>query len=241
MKSLEKDIRETLHELQNETDEKVKGKCPAEEDLGLFLEGRLSQQERNRVLGHLSLCPHCLDIVSLEASLFGEQAPAAETLTTVPSEALARAKGLLKPIKEKPLFDLIVRLYHESLEVIHSALKPLPPVSQPAYATLRGAEKGKGLEPLRMEKSFDGISAEIELTASQKGLWNMQILLKEYREIAIPEGIRVTLKDLSMEKELQSAPARGGLAVFQELPTGEYAIEIKEKGITLGTVSLRLT
>jgi len=240
MKSLEKDIKETLQELQNETDEQAKGKCLTEENVGLFLEGRLSEKEKNRVLGHLSLCTHCLDIVSLEASLFVEQA-SVETLTTVPSEAIERAKGLLKPGKEKPLFDLIARLYHESLEVIHSALKPLPSVSQPVFAALRGAEERRGPEPLRMEKSFDSISAEIELTASKKDLWNMQILLKEYKEAAVPEGIRVTLKDLSLEKELQSAPARGGLAVFQELPAGEYEVEIKEKGSILGRISVRLT
>jgi hypothetical protein len=92
-----------------------------------------------------------------------------------------------------------------------------------------------------MEKTFNGVSAEIQLEASQKGLWSIQVFLKGTRGRDLPGGLRVTLRDLPLEKELQSAPVRDGVAVFQELSAGEYEVEIRKSGQVIGSASLRLT
>jgi hypothetical protein len=240
MKSIEKNIKEALFELAEEKKRRVQEGCPPEEILALYLAGTLAGPEKTRVTQHLSFCPHCLDIVALEASTAAES-KADEAGITVPSRAMNRVKNLVKSSGDKTVFDVVVRLYHGTLEIIHTALRPLPPVTQPAFAALRSTEEGQAPEPVRMEKTFNGIAAEIQLEASQKGLWSIQVFLKKTGGDALPGGLRVSLKDLPLEKELQSAPVRDDVAVFQGLPAGEYELEIREFGDIIGSTSLCLT
>jgi len=241
MKTTENDIRDALKELQKEAEESGgRGACPGEELLALYLDGGLAGREKDRVQEHLSLCPQCLEAVLLETS-FAVESSVRELPERRWQEANQRAKDLVKPGLDKLLFDLVVRCYHGGMEVIRSSLTPLQPAFQPAAAVLRGDRQASGPEPLRMEKSFDHMAAELEIFASKEGVWTLQVLLKRKEEGPLPETLRISLKDLSVGKELCSTPARGGLAVFQEMPKGDYEVEIKERGSVVGKISVRLT
>jgi len=240
MKSIEESIKEALCELADEKKGQIRKRCPPEEMLSLYLGGALSEDEKTLVTEHLSFCSECLDIVALEVSA-AKELEAEHAEVTVPSGAVDRAKKLVTSAREKTLFDVVVRLYRDTLEVIHSTLQPLPPVTQPAFASLRSGNDKAGPKPLRMEKSFKGISAEIQLEASQKGLWSIQVFLKGTKGADLPGGLRVTLKDLPLQRELQSAPVRDAVAVFEGLPAGDYGLEIREFGHIVGSASLCLT
>jgi hypothetical protein len=92
-----------------------------------------------------------------------------------------------------------------------------------------------------MEKVCKGISAEIQLEVCQEDHLTVQIFLKKEDENTLPEGLRVTLKDLPLEKELRSVPVQDGVAVFTGLAGGDYEVEIREFGRVIGTASLRFT
>lgn len=242
MRSIEDDIKKALREMATEKKSQVQEGCPPEEILILYMEGGLAERRKNLVTEHLSFCPDCLDIVALETAAAKKELEAAHEETTIPSRAVDWARNLVRSGTEETLFDIVVRLCHGTLEIIHSALHSLPPVNQPALAALRSAEQGQeGPQPLRMEKAFNGISAEIQVEASQEGTWSIQVFLKGTQGPDLPDGLRITLKDLPLEKELQSAPVRGGVAVFSGLSAGEYEIEIREFGQVVGTASIRLT
>jgi hypothetical protein len=240
MKTQEESIREALGEIQNEATRAGKFGCPPEEVLALYVEGRLDEQEKTKVSEHLSLCSGCLDTVLLESRLV-DKTSVAEEPANIRFEALQRAKDLVGPGLDKILFDLVVRVYRGAMEVVHSTLTPVPLVYQHvAAAVRRGPEEREEPQPLRMEKSFGDISAEIEVTSPKEGRWNIQILLRGPEGGEDPKGIRITLKDLSQEKELQSSVVRSGLAAFPDLSAGDYVLEIKEKGRVIGEFSLRL-
>ncbi len=240
MKLMEDHLKKALDELAAEKKSQDKGGCPPEEILALYMEGGLAGKEKDRVMEHLSFCSDCLDIVAMEASAEGELS-AEGAGATVPSRAVDRAKNLVRSGTDETLFDIVVRLGRGTLEIIHSALQPLPPVYQPAHAALRSSDEEQAPEPLWIEKVFNGLSAELQLGSSQEGLCNIQVFLKTTEGGPLPGGLRVTLKDLPMGKELQSAPVRDGVAVFSGLNGGEYELEIREQGNVVGTASIRLT
>ncbi len=240
MKTLEKDIKEALIELQGELASARSEPCPDEELLSLYAEGNLAGPEKDSVLEHLSLCPDCLDVVVLVAPSAAE--PSLEKVSRpMRAELVEKAKALVEPGVDKMLFDLVVRFFREGLEVIHSSLKPLPPLYQPATVVLRGDQETRLPDPVRMEKSFDNTVAEIMISTAREGVWNVQVLLKGADREGPREGLRVTLKDKRPQRELQSLLVRKGEATFQELPSGEYALEIKDKGALVGELSLCLS
>ena len=240
MKSIEEDIKRALCELVVEKRAQAQERCPPEEIFALYMNGDLAEDQKEGVTEHLSFCPDCLDIVALEAVTEKEH-EAADTGIPVPSRVVDRAKNLVKSGAQEALFDIVVRLYRGSLEILHSSLQPLPPIAQPAFASLRGAEEEQSLEPVRMEKVFKGISAEIRLEISQEDLLTIQVFLKKKEGGTLPQGLRVTLKDLPLEKELRSVPVQDGVAVFWGLAGGEYEVEIRELGHIIGTTSLCLS
>ncbi len=240
MKTLEQDIREALTELQGEALEARRGPCPEEELLGLYAEGSLTGPEKDRVQEHLSIFPDCLEVVLLVVSCDTEQAPK-EVPHPIRAELVEKAKSLVEPGADKMLFDLVVRFFREGLEVIHSSLNPLPPLHQPVAAALRGDEKTNLSESLRMEKHFDSIVAEVEVSAPREGMWSVQVILRKAEQNSPLDGLRVTLKDKAQEKELQSLLVRKGVATFLGLPCGEYALEVMDKGCLHGELSLCLS
>lgn len=241
MKTLEESITEALGEIQNEAARSGKRGCPPEEILALYVEGGLDEEEKGKVTEHLSICSGCLDTV-LVASRLARESAVAEEPARVPREVLQRAKDLVGPGLEKRVFDLVVRVYRGAMEVVHSTLTPLPVAYQPVPAAVRrDAAEREEAQSLRMEKSFGDITAEIEVTSPEEGRWRIQSLFRGPEGGEAPKGIRVTLKDLSQAKELQSSIARSGLATFADLPPGDYGLEIREKGRVVGVLALRLS
>ncbi len=240
MKMIDQSIREALAELRREAEGSEKGTCPPEEILSLFHEGRLSEPEKALVQEHLSLCPSCLEVMHLEAVCAMEPDAEGDSVT-FPEELMQHAKELVKPGLDKFLFDFVARFWRGSLEVIQSSLEPLSPFNQPAAVLLRSEKGTQEPEPLRVQKSFERIAAELEMSVPKEGLWNIQIFLKGVIEESLPEGLRVNLKDLSEDRELHSTLARGGMVSFQEVSPGEYALEVKEKGSLIGTISVCLS
>ena len=241
MKTLEESIREALGEIGNEARRVSKSGCPPEEILALYVEGGLDEEEKCKVTEHLSFCSGCLDTVLIESRIARESSVAEQPVRLRP-EVLRRAKDLVGPGLDKILFDLVVRVYRGAMEVVHSTLAPVPLAYQPVPAAVRrGAEEREEAQSLRMEKSFEGISAEVEVTSPQEGRWNIRTLLRGPEGGGAPKAIRVTLKDLVQHKELQSSVARSGLATFPDLPAGDYGLEIKNKGRVVGELSLRLS
>ncbi len=196
--------------------------------------------ENNQVQDHLSLCPDCLDAVLLVTSTDTETI-SEKSLHPIPAGLVKKAKSLVGPAKNKMLFDLVIHFAQEGLEVVHSLITPLPPLYQPAGAALRGEHEEQLPAPLRVEKAIAGVVVEMEISAQGEDAWNVQVLLKKSEQKEPQEGLRVTLKDMGKQREFQSLVARKGIASFQDISNGEYAVEIKDKGIPLGELSFCLS
>ena len=59
--------------------------CPSHEDLSAFIEGTLDEHQRDRIMGHLSRCDRCYEIVSMTKEMLEEEEmPAMERTSTSP-------------------------------------------------------------------------------------------------------------------------------------------------------------
>jgi len=239
MNKQDNDIKKLLKEIREEGRGFQKTPCPSEEILSLFAEGGLIGPEKDQVQNHLSLCPDCLDTLLL-ARKTNIDLGTGTSLQPVPAGFVEKAKALVSPGKDIMLFDLIVNFTRNSLEIVHSLLTPLPPLVQPAGAALRGDLEEPLLEPIRVEKELDGVVVELEISSPGKDAWTVHVLLKKTNKKQPPEGLRVTLKDMDKERELQSFLVRKSVVSFQDLSNGEYTVEIKDKGIHLGELTFCL-
>ena len=241
MKPWETSLRDVLEEMGDESREPEKGACPDEELLSLYVWEELSGSERTRLLDHFSRCSRCLDVVLLQTSLKERDGnhvhPAA-----VPQEALLKAKDIVASPISEAFFDLVIRCYHGSLNVLHSTLTPLPPLGEPAAAVLRRESKKTEPESIRTLKSFDSVSVEMECmpVGEQEGVWDIHFLIRNTDPGQTSGRFRVTLKTLEGQKELLSCAAKGGVAVFEKISSGDYGLEIKAAGHPIGELSVRL-
>jgi len=229
--AIEKEMRET----------RVPGRCPAEDALVLFTEGALPLDERTALSAHLAGCSRCREILALDTSAGTEDA--APVPAGVLADLVYRAKNLLDPAASGDVFDLVLSRVRDGLKVVHSGLRLLAPqgsrLALAAAVRTAGGSAGSS-EPVRVEKPLIRYAAEVEVAPAHPDGWNIRVFLMDAERIATEPGLRVTLTDLDRGKELHSVMARQGTAVFHGLRSGDFGLEVRQRGGRLGGVSLRL-
>lgn len=148
--------------------------CPSLEDLAAFLDGRLSGDERNRIVAHLADCPSCYEVFA-EAARYrldeeeDEEEPAPPGEIEVPKELVAAySSGEVVPFPRKPIFRLVssiaavlivglmavplYRAYYALPEITSAQLVTSTIVSQAKQDVfwdqfnIRGEEEGGGID-----------------------------------------------------------------------------------------------
>jgi hypothetical protein len=78
------------------------GVCPSLEEIGAFLQGRLSEEKRARVEAHLANCPDCYEVFK-EAALFEEEEKASEPERSEPAAPERAPASRVIPFPERRL------------------------------------------------------------------------------------------------------------------------------------------
>lgn len=201
--------------------------CPDEETLASYLGGDLAGDERVGVETHLASCADCMDeLAAAYASV------AAAGIEPAPQFLVARVKGLVSG--KKSVFDLVVRLTQDAIELIHSSV----PVAWPARAAVvRGpASADKVLQAM---KTMGRFNITVELEAVEKGMCQLEVNLKDQSGHPA-EGIRLSL--LSDGREQTSfLTSAAGAAVFERVLPADYQLAIIDEGGLVGAIELSLT
>lgn len=204
--------------------------CPDEATLIQYSKGALNEEQIEQLEDHMAHCDLCLDIVieyrrvvEVEAEGVDVEVPKAVTRRSI---ALVPEKP---PIVPSP-FDVIMQISGGVVRLLKKAADITPVMLEPATAPIRGheeAEEGpedQEAELVSFSRELGIILADVEVAASDEGLFALNVKLTETTTGRMLNGLRVTLTD--MEFELESARTCQGAVRFEDHEAGSYCLEI---------------
>ncbi|MDL1963140.1 MAG: zf-HC2 domain-containing protein [Deltaproteobacteria bacterium] len=207
----------------------MRTKCPDEERLADYLEGRLSEKEKSHVEEHLAGCEICLEGLAVTSRLMqnrdrfeldhvsNEVTEAAVRLVT--SQTVMTQDSLMKKLKG-------------SVRNIGSAISDvLCPRQGWRPATVRGSRTVVSDDCVSLKVSFEKVETEIEI--EKTGSSSAHVRVKPHKAGKYRGVLRITLKQ--GKREVASYLLDGLYVLFEAIPFGHYSISLTKKGVSLGT------
>lgn len=235
LEALEKGLRAVVL-AQEETTHAGSG-CLGTELFSAYLEGSLTEAERESVEDHLAGCRACREELTASTERLSILA---QSLRPTPPRSLARALDLGKvvgakspQIDEEGLLEIVVRWARDSLELVRTSGQwSFATASQPVRRGDTPAKTGA----LQVEKKMGKFGVAVEMRHVERALFRIIVRVMEAAKPA--DRIRVSL--LSGKRELASFLARQGKVSFDRISIGSYHLVILEAGAPVGKIRLKV-
>jgi len=215
----------------------MKTACPDEEMLADYIEGHLSDYERDETEKHISLSGICLEefIVANNTIRYWEQFD----YETAPSEVTQTAVRLIKSQSSLSYTTMLRERVNRLIKGLQRKVSDLFPLTLWGawdLSPIRGSKKVIFKDLIHLKKTFKEIDAEIEIekTGENKTLIRIK-LLKDPRP---GKRIRVTLK--KGEREISSHLIIEEYVLLENIPFGHYSLTFTGDGEKLGTYSFNI-
>jgi len=206
------------------------GEHPNEESLVCFTEGRLSEEETERIRAHLINCDACMEtlVVSLKAQETQGHEP--------PSELIARVKDLLAFELKPSLLEIILRLKEKAWEVINTTGDVLVGQELVPAPVLRSRSIKDFKDEVTILKDFQDIRAELKIENKGRDVFNLTVLVKHKQTQKIIKDLRVSL--MRDDVELESYLTSSGSVTFEHVLLGKYLVGISTVDSKLASILL---
>lgn len=205
----------------------MRNRCPNEETLTDFVEGRLSGRQQARIESHLAACDDCRQQVGVYLQLTHpesavEPVAAPDYLT---DKALRLVAGQADAESARPLFQSTRRLAGRGIALLEqlvpgNGLHPVP---------VRGAETALSERRISRQKQFEDLSVTIEIERSDDDLALIRVLPTGK---AADQPVRVAL--IQGDREIASMTLAAGPLVFDDIAFGTYTLVFVRSGAMLG-------
>lgn len=206
--------------------------CPVEERLANYMSGTLPHPEQESIESHLAACALCVDELVTLHKLAGVEAP-----EIVPQRLIDRAMALVQsPTAEQNIFDLVVRMVKDSIELVRTSGQWMNP-AMALPAGVRGKAQPAATTILQVEKDVGELKVAVEVELVEAGHCQVAVAVKDGNGNVV-DNLRVSL--LSQGREQASYLTRGGEAVFDHIPKGDYTLSLARTGSPLGAIRLRM-
>lgn len=225
------EVEVVLHRLLKAQRERTSGTaCLGDELLAEYLTGRPSEEIRNAVEAHATVCASCTD------TLVAAYKSAQTFVDQMPSQSLVdKAKALIhRGTAPENWLDLVVTLVLDSIRLVGTSGRVIQAV---APIGIRGKGKSPGTSILRVEKQVEKFTAVVEVERLGGDLCQVAVTVK-LRNGAIQDNIRLSL--MSGEREQASYLARQGSAIFDRIPPGDYRLRVSDSGGSMGSIRLTI-
>jgi len=211
--------------------------CLDEEQLAGYLEGRLSEVERDRVERHLADCKVCLHEFVLSRNMV--QGAALEKLDPVPGKVTASAIKLIYKQSNQTLVPL-KKIFKQSARNLYNKMSDVltpSPTEKWDFAAVRSSKTTTSRNGVVIRKTFAEIPAEIEIEKTIQG--NAHIKVRFPNRDKSRMGTRVTLQ--KGKREVSSFLAgKSGYVLFEDVPFGHYSLVFLRNGDIFGTYLFEL-
>ena len=207
-------------------------KCFSEIELGAFLEGKLSSEEKDALKLRIFECKPCWDEL---ISITGIIAQKDKTESgDVPGHLIEKAIAMF-PEKQN-VFDIVISMVKDSINLISSTNNIH--ISTPAFAASLRSEKVEHPEMLVLKKSFDDIDVELDIEKVAEDQCNIKVAIDDLRTKILMNTLRIEL--ISQGRELVSNLFENGETTLEDISAGQYTIRIHKNGKIFGEITLQI-
>lgn len=212
----------------------MRNRCPNEETLTDFLEGRLSGRQQARVESHLAACADCRDQagVYLQLTHPGPDTGPAEAPDYLTDKAVRLVTGLADEESSRTLFQGARRWAARGIAL----LEQLTPTNGLQPVPVRGAEATPSERRISRQKQFDNVSVTIEIERSDDDLALIRVL--NTGKTAGPP-LRVAL--IQADRDVASMTLAADPIVFDDIAFGIYTLAFFRSGAVLGQYRFEIT
>lgn len=212
----------------------MRNRCPNEETLTDFLEGRLSGRQQARIESHLTACADCREQVGVYLQLIHpesavEQVVAPDYLT---DKAVRLVAGQADAESSRPLFQGTRRLAARGIAL----LEQLVPTNGLQPVPVRGAETTLSERRISRQKQFEDLTVTIEIEHSDDALALIRVL---HSGKAADQPVRVAL--IQGDREIASMTLVTDPLVFDDIAFGVYTLIFVRSGAMLGEYRFEIT
>lgn len=210
---------------------KVSANHPDEEALACFINGCLTSEESEQLKAHFVTCDNCAQIFALSLS-----AESSDELKEVPKELLEKTLEILK-LKDNPsIFEVILRLKENMLEIIKASGDILLGQELIPAPVLRSRKIKDFKDEVTILKDFKEIRVEIKVENKDGKYFNVMIRAKHKYGARLFKDLRVTL--IKEGVELESYLSQTGAVSFEHILLGKYNLELTSVSDKLASVVL---
>jgi len=203
---------------------------PDEETLACFLEGKLSEQDAERLKGHLLSCDTCAEQLAFNLKL--KEAEAKD----VPQELLERAKNLITQEEGASLLEIALILKEKAVEIINTTGDVLFGQELVPAPVLRTRQIKDFKDEVTILKDFKDIRVEAKIENKGQQAFNLTIAVREKGTQKLIKDLRVSL--LRDDTELESYLSDSGKVIFEHVLLGKYTVEISSIEEKLASILL---
>lgn len=192
---------------------------PDEEDLACFLDGRLSEDEEERIKAHILHCDTCTEAVAISLQIEPPEA------VQLPEELASRIKELVaaRSVSVSAL-EIILRLKEKALEVINTTGDVLVGQELVPAPVLRSRAIRDFKDEVNILKDFQDIRVEAKIEQRGSGIFSLTVVIKDKLSQKAMKDLRVTL--IREGVELESYIGGSGRVIFEHVLLGKYTVEI---------------
>ena len=209
----------------------MRTRCPDEERLADYLEGRLSEKERSHVEEHLAGCEICLGGLAVTSRLVQDRGRfELDPVSNEVTEAAVRLVTSRTAITQNFLMEKLKRSVNNIGSSISDVLCPRQEQGR-RPAPVRGSKTVVSDDFVCLKISFEKIETEIEI--EKTGSSSAHVRVKPHKAGKYRGILRITLKQ--GKREVASYLLDGLYVLFEDIPFGHYSISLAKKGVPLGT------
>ncbi len=216
---------------------KLKG-CPGSSEhpdagsLACFLEDKLSLTDKQRVLQHLLYCDSCAESLSIQLRI------QAHLSLDVPEPLLERIKQLLDKDRSENLLDIFIKLKEKALEIIQTSGDVLLGQELVPAPVLRSRKISEFKEELSILKDLQQIRILAKIQNKSTQSFNLTITVKDKLGNQLDKSLRITL--IKDGLELESYISDSGSSFFENIPPGNYSVEISRQNQSAALIDLKV-
>jgi hypothetical protein len=230
MEEIEKIIKMVYGFFKKKESFSFKFRCPDEETLGAFLEGRISGFKSKRIKIHILNCKRCLQVISLFDL---------KETRNVPAYLIERIYQIIEEKKTLPyIFEIVIRFKEKGLSIIRSGADVILGNEVLPLAVLRSKNIEELNQELSLVKELDNLRVEINLKKKEEEKLDLTVHLLDKKTLEIPKGLSVSL--FKADKELESYYPVKSRLIFEGLSPGEYELRIEKDLKELGKIKLEV-
>lgn len=205
---------------------------PDEESLACLLEDKLSRSEKEIVQKHLLSCGSCMEYLSTQLKIQPHLS------IDVPVPLLDKIKELVCQQAKENLLEIFIRLKDKALEIIQTTGDVLVGQELVPAPVLRSRKISEFKEEVNVLKDLQQVRVLAKIENKNTASFNLTITVKDKQTQKAGKNLRITL--LKEGVELESYIAESGSSVFENIPPGNYSVEVNQEAKLVALINLEV-